>query len=39
MKVGVVMFYDDAIKDYGDINYKINKLYCEKYQLDLNLKD
>jgi hypothetical protein len=35
MRVGVVMFYDDAIKDYGDINYNINKLYCEKYHLDL----
>ena len=29
------MFYDDVIKSYGDINYKINKLYCEKYNLDL----
>ena len=31
------MFYDDNIRDYGDINYKINKLYCEKYNLDLIL--
>lgn len=35
MKIGVVMFYDDKIKIYGDINHKINKKYCEKYNLTL----
>ena len=39
MKIGVLMFYDNAIKEYGDINYKINKLYCEKYNLDLILSN
>jgi hypothetical protein len=29
------MFYDDTIKEYGDINYEINKLYCEKYNLEI----
>ena len=31
------MFYDENISDYGDINYKINKIYCDKYNLDLIL--
>ena len=31
------MFYNDAIKEYGDITYKINKEYCEKYNLELIL--
>ena len=35
MRIGVLMFYDENIKDYGDINYKINKKYCEKYNLEL----
>jgi hypothetical protein len=35
MKICLLMFYDDNIKAYGDINYKINKLYCEKYGLDI----
>ncbi len=29
------MFYDDNIKNYSEINYKINKLYCDKYNIDL----
>ncbi len=33
----MVMFYDNNIKEYSDINYKINKLYCEKYNLDIIL--
>jgi asparagine synthase (glutamine-hydrolysing) len=36
-KTCVLMFYDDAISDYGDINYKLNKKYCDKYSLDLIL--
>jgi hypothetical protein len=35
MKVCLLMFYDDAIKNYGDINYAINKKYCEKYNIDI----
>jgi len=35
MNICVIMFYDDNIKSYGDINYKINKLYCEKYNLKI----
>jgi hypothetical protein len=35
MKIAVLMFYNDAIKEYGDINYKINKAYCEKHGLEL----
>ena len=35
MKVAIIMFYDDNIKEYGEINYVINKNYCEKYGLDL----
>ena len=35
MKICIAMFYDDNIKKYGDINYKINKKYCEKYNLTL----
>ena len=37
MKICILMFYDDNISEYGDINYKINKLYCDKYNLDLIL--
>jgi hypothetical protein len=33
------MFYDDNIKSYGDINYNINKKYCEKYNLDIILSN
>jgi len=39
MKVCVVMFYDDEITNYGEINYKINKLYCEKYNLNIILSN
>lgn len=37
MNICVIMFYDDNIKSYGDINYNINKLYCEKYDLKIIL--
>lgn len=33
MKVCVLMFYDNIINDYAEFNNKINKLYCEKYEL------
>lgn len=39
MRVCLIMFYDDAIKNYGDINYAINKKYCEKYKLDIILSN
>jgi len=39
MNICVIMFYDDAIKCYGDINYNINKLYCEKYNLNIILSN
>ena len=29
------MFYDEPIKHYADINYNINKLYCQKYGIDI----
>lgn len=31
----MLMYYDDRIKGYGEINYKINKKYCDKYGIDL----
>ena len=37
MNICVIMFYDDNVKFYGDINYKINKLYCDKYNLKIIL--
>ena len=33
------MFYDDNIKNYGELNYQINKKYCEKYNLDIILSN
>jgi len=35
MKVAIVMFYDDKIKQFADLNYLINKKYCQKYNLDI----
>ena len=35
MKVCVLMFHDNNISEYGDLNYKINKLYCEKYNFNI----
>ena len=34
-RIGIFMWYNDKIKDYADINYKINKLYCDKHGYDL----
>ena len=39
MRIGVLMYYDNAIREYGDITYKINKNYCNKYNLDLILSN
>ena len=37
MRVGLVMFYDNAIQNYGDLNYIMNSTYCEKYNLEIIL--
>jgi hypothetical protein len=29
------MWYDSTISSYGDINYKINRAYCDKNNIDL----
>jgi len=34
-KIAVCMWYDKAIKDYGNIAKKINKVYCKKHKYDL----
>ena len=38
-KICVFMWYDDKIKEYADINYQINKIYCEKYGYTLIKSD
>ena len=35
MKLCIVMWYDKAISSYGDINYEINKKYCDKHNIEL----
>lgn len=35
MKFCILMWYDETIASYGDINYKINKAYCDKYNIEL----
>ena len=37
MKICLLMFYDEAIKEYGYLNYKINEKYCKKYNIDIIL--
>ena len=37
MKVGLITWYDEIAKKYGDITYNINSKYCEKYNLDIIL--
>jgi len=39
MRVALIMFYDENIKEYGDINFKINKMYCNKYNIDIILSN
>jgi len=29
------MWYDSSISDYGDLNYEINKKYCEKHNIEI----
>jgi galactosyl transferase GMA12/MNN10 family len=31
----ILMWYDSKISCYGDINYKINKTYCDKHNIDI----
>ena len=35
MKFCILMWYDENIALYGDINYKINKKYCDKNNIEL----
>ena len=35
MNVAVIMFYDEKIKEYGELTYFINKKYCEKFNLQI----
>ena len=34
-KICCLMWYDSNISNFADINYKINKIYCDKYEYDL----
>ena len=34
-RIAVVMWYDENIKEYGDVNYLINKTYCKKHGYDI----
>ena len=35
MKFCILMWYDETIASYGDINYEINKIYCHKNNIEL----
>ena len=39
LKIGIFMWYDNNIKDYGETNHKINKIYCDKYGYTLIKSD
>ena len=39
MKICVCMYYDSNIKEFADINYKINERYCSKYGYDIIKSD
>ena len=34
-KVAVFMWYDSKISSFADINYKINKAYCDKHNIEI----
>ena len=34
MKIAICMWYDNNIEDYGNLNRKLNKEYCNKYGYD-----
>lgn len=35
MKICVIMFYNETIQNFAEINYEINKKYCEKNNLEI----
>ena len=35
MKLCIFMWYDENVSNYGHLNYLINKVYCDKYNIDL----
>lgn len=35
MKFCILMWYDENAASYGDINYEINKIYCDKNNIEL----
>ena len=35
MKFCILMWYDELVSSYGDINYEINKKYCDKNNIEL----
>jgi len=35
IKIAIVMWYDENIRSYGDVNYLINKQYCQKHGYDI----
>jgi len=39
LKICILMWYDNGIKEYGDIAYNINKIYCEKYNYSIIKSD
>ena len=38
-KIGIFMWYNDKIREYAEINYKINKIYCDKHNFTLTKSD
>ena len=34
-KICILMWYDSTVKKYADLNYQINRWYCEKYGYDI----
>jgi len=38
-KLCIVMWYNSAIREYADINFEINKIYCSKYGHDIIRSD
>ena len=38
-KICFFMWYDSAIKEYAELNKKINKMYCDKYGFDFIVSD
>ena len=38
-KIAIVMWYNENVKGYGDLNFEINKMYCDKYGYDIIKSD